>query len=195
MSLRHEIRRIEDLVNGWTCDNASAHVREMSYAEALEAGAIAIFEEKYGDRVRVVSFGDFSTELCGGTHAAATGEIGMLKIVSQSGIASGVRRIEALTGFSALDHVREQGRALQCVADLLKAPVAEVPARVEKLLEERRAMEQQMSELRARERGRPSACNVLRRGQHVAVYQRREFEPRQVVCRLPGPCETGIRRL
>ena len=151
-----EIRRIEDLVNGWTCDNASAHVREMSYAEALEAGAIAIFEEKYGDRVRVVSFGDFSTELCGGTHAAATGEIGMLKIVSQSGIASGVRRIEALTGLAALDHMREQGRALQCVADLLKAPVAEVPARVEKLLEGRRALEQQMSELRARARGATS---------------------------------------
>ena len=87
-----------------------AEVREMPYDEAIEAGAVAIFEEKYGDEVRVISFGDFSTELCGGTHARATGDIGLLKIVSESGIAAGVRRIEALTGSGALAHMREQER-------------------------------------------------------------------------------------
>ena len=95
-------------------------IREMSYTDAIEAGAIAIFEEKYGDEVRVISFGDFSTELCGGTHARATGDIGLLKVVSESGIAAGVRRIEALTGMGALDHMREQERTLRVLAELLE---------------------------------------------------------------------------
>jgi alanyl-tRNA synthetase len=129
----------------------------MSYLDAIAAGAIAIFEEKYGDEVRVISFGDFSTELCGGTHAAATGEVGLLKVVSQSGIAAGVRRIEALTGLGALEYIRQQERTLQRVSHLLKAPVAELPGRVEKLLEERRAAEQQLAALRATQRGAESA--------------------------------------
>jgi alanyl-tRNA synthetase len=152
-----EIRDIEDLANAWIEANAPARVRQMSYADAIEAGAIAIFQEKYGDSVRVISFGDFSTELCGGTHAGATGEIGLIKIVSQSGIAAGVRRIEALTGLGALEHMRQQGRALQRVANLLKAPVAELPARVEKLLAERRAIEQELAALRTARRGAASA--------------------------------------
>jgi len=152
-----EIARIEDLANAWIERDAPARVRQMPYPDAIAAGAVAIFEEKYGDEVRVISFGDFSTELCGGTHAGATGEIGLLKIVSQSGIAAGVRRIEALTGRGALEHVRQQERTLQRVASLLKAPVGELPARVEKLLEERRAAEQQLSALRATQRGAESA--------------------------------------
>jgi alanyl-tRNA synthetase len=152
-----EIARIEDLANAWIERDAPARARQMSYPDAIAAGAVAIFEEKYGDEVRVISFGDFSTELCGGTHAGATGEIGLLKIVSQSGIAAGVRRIEALTGRGALGHVRQQERTLQRVASLLKAPVGELPARVEKLLEERRAAEQQLSALRAIQRGAESA--------------------------------------
>jgi alanyl-tRNA synthetase len=139
----------------------------MSYPDAIEAGAIAIFEEKYGDSVRVISFGDFSTELCGGTHAGATGEIGLIKIVSQSGIAAGVRRIEALTGLGALEHMRRQERALQRVANLLKAPVTELPARVEKLLEERRAAEQELAALRAARRGVASA-DLTERAREVA---------------------------
>jgi alanyl-tRNA synthetase len=152
-----EIRSIEDLSNLWIEANEPARVREMSYTEAIESGAVAIFEEKYGDRVRVISFGDFSTELCGGTHAAATGDIGLLKIVSESGIASGVRRIEALTGLGAIEYMRGQERTLERISQLLRSPVAELPARVEKLLEERRAAEQEIARLRAAQRGAASS--------------------------------------
>jgi alanyl-tRNA synthetase len=148
-----EIERIEDLANAWIEANAQARIRTLPYKQAIAEGAIAIFEEKYGDEVRVISFGDFSTELCGGTHARATGEIGLLKVVSEQGIAAGVRRIEALTGAGALAHLREQERALERVAELLKAPVGEVPARIEKLLEERRALEKELDRLRSERRG------------------------------------------
>ncbi len=129
----------------------------MAYAKALEAGAVAIFEEKYGDRVRVISFGDFSTELCGGTHAGATGDIGLLKVVSESGVAAGVRRIEALTGRGALAYLRDQEQTLKQLAALLKTPVGELPARVQRLLDERRAAEQAIEKLRASQRGATSA--------------------------------------
>ena len=151
-----EIERIEDLANAWIEANAPAQIRVLPYKQAIAEGAIAIFEEKYGDEVRVISFGDFSTELCGGTHARATGEIGLIKIVAETGIASGVRRIEALTGAGALAHMREQERALDRVAALLKAPVGEVPARIEKLLDERRALEREIEKLRAERRGAAS---------------------------------------
>ena len=150
---REEIEKIEDLVNEWIEDNAAGHTREMSYADAIEAGAVAIFEEKYGDRVRVVSFGDVSTELCGGTHAGATGDIGLLKVVSEGGIASGVRRIEALTGRGALAHVRNQEHTLRHVAQLLKTSLLDVPERVEKLIEERRTAEREIEKLHAAKRG------------------------------------------
>ena len=152
-----EMREIEDLVNGWIEANAPARTRETSYDEAIEAGAMAIFEEKYGDRVRVVSFGDFSTELCGGTHAKATGEIGLFKLLSESGIAAGVRRIEALTGLGAFEHMREQEASLRRVAGLLKTSAADVPERVEKLLAERRELEREIEKLRAEQRGAASS--------------------------------------
>jgi alanyl-tRNA synthetase len=152
-----EVRAIEDRVNQWIELNAPARVREMSYSEAIESGAVAIFEEKYGDRVRVISFGDVSTELCGGTHARATGEIGLLKLVGESGIAAGVRRIEALTGIGALEHMRRQEDSLQTLARQLKTSVPDLPARVEKLLEERRELERELATLRAEARGATSA--------------------------------------
>jgi alanyl-tRNA synthetase len=152
-----EMREIEDLVNAWIEANASARTRETSYDEAIEAGAMAIFEEKYGDRVRVVSFGDFSTELCGGTHAKATGEIGLFKLLSESGIAAGVRRIEALTGLGAFEHMREQEASLRRVAGLLKTSAADVPERVEKLLAERRELERELEKLRVEQRGAASS--------------------------------------
>jgi alanyl-tRNA synthetase len=151
-----EIESIEDAVNEWIETNSNASVNEMSYPEAIESGAIAIFEEKYDDRVRVVQFGDFSTELCGGTHAAATGEIGLLKILSESGIASGVRRIEALTGIAALKYLRNQEKTLREISDLLRVPTAKLPARVEKLLEDRRDGEREIERLRSSQRGKTS---------------------------------------
>jgi alanyl-tRNA synthetase len=151
-----QIEAIEDLANSWIEQNAQAAVREMSYPEAIESGAVAIFDEKYGDVVRVVQFGDFSTELCGGTHARATGEIGLLKILSESGIASGVRRIEALTGLGALNHLRNQERLLRSASELLRVSAAEVPTRIEKLLEDRRSAEREIEQLRSAQRGKAS---------------------------------------
>ena len=148
-----ELEAIEDRVNVWIEDNAAGSTREMDYKSAIEAGAIAIFDEKYGDSVRVVSFGDCSTELCGGTHARATGDLGLLKIVSETGIAAGIRRIEALTGLGALQHIRAQERLAREAAEKLKVPMAELPSRVGKLIEERREAQKQIDDLRARKQG------------------------------------------
>jgi alanyl-tRNA synthetase len=149
-----QIERIEDLVNAWIEANDPGTVRQMGYREAIAAGAIAMFTEKYGERVRVVSFGGVSTELCGGTHARATGDIGLLKVVSQSGIAAGVRRIEALTGLGALRFLREREKALRRVGELLRVAPDQAGERLEKLLEERKEREREIAELRrARNRG------------------------------------------
>ncbi len=151
-----EIAAVEDLVNEWIEANHRSEVRHMGYAAAVASGAIAIFEEKYGDEVRVVSFGESSTELCGGTHARATGDIGLLKILSEAGIASGVRRIEALTGLGALAWLRSQERVLHEASRLLRVAPAELPARLEKLLDERRQAEREIESLRASRRGAAS---------------------------------------
>ncbi len=150
-----ELRQIEDLANRWIEENHAAEVRFLSYDEAVQSGAIALFEEKYGDVVRVVSFGP-STELCGGTHAGASGDIGFLKVFSETGIAAGVRRIEAVTGLGALAHVRGQEDLLRETASFLRAPVAEIPTRVEKLLEEKRQLERELEAVRAESRGAAS---------------------------------------
>ena len=153
---RDQLDGIEDLANNWIAENAPAQIEEMSHRDAIAAGALAMFGEKYGDRVRVLSFGDFSKELCGGTHAHATGDIGVLKIVGETGVASGVRRIEALTGGEALARWREQDRALERTAELLRTPVGDLEARVEKLLEERKALERELESLRAAQRSASS---------------------------------------
>jgi alanyl-tRNA synthetase len=157
-----EIDRIETLANQWIEANAAAEVRELSYQEAIAAGAIAIFEEKYGDRVRVVSFGEVSTELCGGTHTRATGDIGLLKILSETGIAAGVRRIEALTGMGALQHLRDRERILRRIGEILKVPVEEAVRRVEKLLEDRKEADRQITALRKGQRGEAASDLVSR---------------------------------
>ncbi|HEX9815005.1 MAG TPA: alanine--tRNA ligase, partial [Myxococcota bacterium] len=162
-----QIETIEDLANRWIERNAPASVREMSYPEAIESGAVAIFDEKYGDVVRVVQFGDFSTELCGGTHARATGDIGLLKILSESGIASGVRRIEALTGLGALSYLRKQEKTLRSASELLRVAAAEVPARIEKLLDDRRSAEREIEQLRSAQRGEASR-DLTREAREIA---------------------------
>ena len=148
-----ELTQIEDRVNEWIETNSSGSTEVKSYDEAVAGGAVAIFDEKYGDEVRVVSFGECSTELCGGTHAQATGDLGLLKVLSETGIAAGVRRIEALTGLGALRHIREQESLSQEAANTLKVSLDDLPGRVEKLLEENRRLEREMESLRDASRG------------------------------------------
>ena len=164
---REELDRIEDLSNAWITENAAAVVEHMPYPEAIDAGAVAMFGEKYGDEVRVVTFGEFSKELCGGTHAGASGDIGVLKIVSESGIASGVRRIEALTGREALNRWRQEERSLERSAELLRAPVGEIEDRIAKLLEERRSLEKELESLRTKERAAASG-DLVSQSEEVA---------------------------
>jgi alanyl-tRNA synthetase len=148
-----ELEEIEDLANYWISENHTGTTRLLSYNAAVKQGAIALFEEKYGDEVRVVSFGDCSTELCGGTHAGATGDIGLLKIVSESGISAGIRRIEALSGKAALQHIRKQEGMLRETAALLKVAPADVTERVSRLLEDRKAARREREALDASKLG------------------------------------------
>ena len=193
-----EIERIEDLVNRWIEANDSGSTRQMGYKAAIAAGAMALFEEKYGDEVRVVSFGGVSTELCGGTHAKATGDIGLLKIVSESGIAAGVRRIEALTGLGALAHLRGQEKKLRRVSELLKVPADQAGERVEKLLEERKAAEKQIAELkRAQFSGTAQSAAQTREIGGISVLVRRADglganDLRGLVDDLRGQLKSGV---
>ncbi len=113
------------MVNAQIRRNDAADIRHMGYEEAIEFGAMALFGEKYGDEVRVLKMGDFSTELCGGTHVARTGDIGLFKIVSESGVAAGIRRIEAVTGAGALAFVVDEEQRLAALAGQLGASVGE----------------------------------------------------------------------
>jgi len=122
----------------------------MELDQALTTGAMALFGEKYGERVRVVQVPGFSKELCGGTHVGRTGEIGLCKIVSEGSISSGVRRIEAVTGEGALARFEETATSLRAVADLMHVPEAELVEQVEKALDQRRALERQIDQLKAK---------------------------------------------
>ena len=137
-----ELRRAEQEVNEQIRKNTAVNVRVMTPDEATKEGAMALFGEKYGEEVRVVSMG-FSVELCGGTHVSRTGDIGYFKIISESGIAAGVRRIEALTGPGAELFTYEQGQVVASLADQLKTP--NVVEKVTQLLEERRNLEEMCS--------------------------------------------------
>ncbi len=149
-----ELERIEAEVNAVIRQNLPAETKLMKPQEAIEAGAVALFGEKYGDEVRVLTLGRsltdagkaYSVELCGGTHVGRTGDIALFKIVSESGIAAGVRRIEALTGEAARRFLLDQAGVAKDLADRFKVPVAEVAARVEALDAQRRALEKQLAE-------------------------------------------------
>ncbi len=145
-----ELAQIEELVNEQVQANTPVTRQEMSLDEALRLGALALFGEKYGDRVRVIKIGDFSTELCGGTHLDQTGEIGLLKVQMEGAVASGVRRIEAVAGPAALEAVAKKEAALREAAEILKIAPLEVPRRLQKLLEEQKALEKQLETLEAR---------------------------------------------
>jgi alanyl-tRNA synthetase len=145
-----EIRQVEGLVNGYVMDNAPVVTNQMQISEAIEAGATALFDEKYGDTVRVVRVGDVSMELCGGTHVRAAGDIGLFKIVSEAGIAAGVRRIEALSGFGALGFIREMEDEQRAIAALLKAEGGNPLDRLEKLLWRQRELQREIESLQGK---------------------------------------------
>jgi alanyl-tRNA synthetase len=145
-----EIERIEELVNEQVWENRTLRIEIMDLDRALSTGAMALFGEKYGERVRVVTVPDFSVELCGGTHVGATGEIGLFKIVSQGGVASGVRRIEAFTGPGAFRHVRQEEQVLAEAAERIKARPLELTEKLEKLTGTTRELEREIQRLQGR---------------------------------------------
>ncbi len=145
-----QLERIETLVNDRIRENVPTRIVEMDAEEAFKSNATALFEEKYGDRVRVVSLADFSKELCGGTHTGRTGDIGFFKIVTESSIASGVRRIEALTGEGAVGHAQKISRILNYCAQQLREPPEKVAGRIEKMLEGQKKLEKDLEAAKAK---------------------------------------------
>jgi alanyl-tRNA synthetase len=139
------LEAIEQEVNDLVLANDPVSTREMAYPDALALGAMAFFSEKYGDKVRVVQMGP-SIELCGGTHVRSTGQVGSFRFSGQSGVAAGVRRIEAMTGTAALRAIRELEQRLARVAEALKAQPEHLVRRVEQLLEERHRLEARLAE-------------------------------------------------
>ncbi|HEY0478250.1 MAG TPA: alanine--tRNA ligase [Kofleriaceae bacterium] len=143
-------RRVEDLVNAEIRRNIDSVVEVLPLAEAKQRGAVAMFGEKYGERVRVVSIGGESIEFCGGTHVRRAGDIGLFKIVGEAGVAQGVRRIEAVTGAGALDYLRRLEDELARTGERLKAAPFEVAQRVDKLLADQKALDRELDKLKQR---------------------------------------------
>ena len=137
-----EIRAVEQLVNAEIVANAATEARLLPIEEAKKTGAMMLFGEKYGDEVRVLEIGT-SRELCGGTHVKRTGDIGLFKVVAESGVAAGVRRIEAVTGESALAYIQEREAQLQNVADAVKAHPQEAATRIMQILENVKQLERE----------------------------------------------------
>jgi alanyl-tRNA synthetase len=153
-----ELEAVEDLANRVLLQNEPVVTKLMAVDDAIESGARALFGEKYGDEVRVVSMGHpndgaqankaFSVELCGGTHVQRTGDIGLITVVSEGAVAAGVRRLEAMTGEAARRHLRQESRRLHDIAGLLKAPIDEAPDRLSALVEDRRRLERDLADAR-----------------------------------------------
>ena len=139
-----QLQAIEDLVNGEIRRNTPAQTDHMNYDAAIESGAMALFGEKYGDKVRVLRIGDFSVELCGGTHVERTGDIGVFKITHEGGIASGVRRIEAVTGEGALQWIDHKQQTLSDLAGMLRSSPDDAAAKVEQLLKRTKDLEKEL---------------------------------------------------
>ena len=154
---REELAEVEAMVNAEVRRNAQADVRHMAYDDAIAFGAMALFGEKYGDEVRVLKMGDFSTELCGGTHVVRTGDIGLFKIVAESGVASGVRRIEAVTGAGALAYVAGEERRLGELSQLLSSTGDDAVDKLRQLLDRQKKLERELESMRAKAAGSATA--------------------------------------
>ncbi len=144
-----EQQSIEELVNQKICNNTVVDSAVLAREEAIEQGATALFGEKYGDEVRVVTIGDFSKELCGGTHVGATGDVGFFKIISETGIAAGVRRIEAVTGSQAVSWVQALEATANDISDILSGPLATAGIKIKALLKKQKDLEQEVTALTA----------------------------------------------
>ena len=145
-----ELAQIEHIVNQQIRANNAVAANVMAKDDAVKAGAMALFGEKYGDEVRVLTIGDFSTELCGGTHVDRAGDIGLFKIVAETGVAAGVRRLEAVTGEGALQWVEQREKALLAIAGLLKSAPDKTADKVQQLLEKTRGLEKELEKLKSK---------------------------------------------
>ena len=145
-----QLKQIEELVNEHIRLNHDVETQLMAQDEAIKSGAMALFGEKYGDVVRVLRMGDFSTELCGGTHVSRTGDIGLFKITNETGTAAGVRRIEAVTGLGALRYIEQEERQLNEIAHLTKGKRDDVSERVKQLIDRNRQLEKELEQLKGK---------------------------------------------
>jgi alanyl-tRNA synthetase len=145
-----EIRQVEQLVNAEIRRNSKVEPRHMKFDEAIKSGAMALFGEKYGDEVRVIGMGEFSTELCGGTHVKRTGDIGFFKIVYESGVAAGIRRVEAVTADGALSYIQQQQAQLEDIAASLKTPAQEVTQKIAQIVDNVKQLEKELARLKSK---------------------------------------------
>ena len=193
------IRRVEELVNAEIRKNHEINTRLMSIDDAKQSGAMALFGEKYDDEVRVVGMGEFSTELCGGTHAKRTGDIGFFKIISESGVAAGIRRIEAVAGQSAIDHMHQLGEQIDETASLIKGDQFSIAAKVRQFIDRTRSLERELEQLKAKLASHAGA-NLLSQvvqvnGQQVLVAELEGVDPkslRTTLDELKNRLQSGI---
>ncbi len=179
-----EIRQVEDIVNAQIRRNLPVETEVMDLDAAKSKGAMALFGEKYDQRVRVLTMGDFSVELCGGTHAARTGDIGLFRIQAESGTAAGIRRIEAITGEGALAQVNAQSSQLQDLAQLVKANSSNLNEKVRGLVDHVRALEKELQQLRDQQAAQESASlssNAIDiKGVKLLVSELNNVEPKML---------------
>ena len=191
-----ELREIERLVNAEIRANAAAETRLMNFDDAVAAGAMALFGEKYDDEVRVLRIGEFSTELCGGTHVSRAGDIGLFKILAEGGVAAGVRRIEAVTGEGAFDHVLETEHRLRDVAGLVRGSRDDVEDKVRQLIERSRKLEKEIAQLKdklASGRGKDLAADAETIGGHEGGRDQRRGRRRRGAAQRGRPAEEPAR--
>ena len=181
------LSEIEDLVNQHIRENAAVTSEEMSFTDAIQKGALAFFGEKYGEIVRVLRMGDFSTELCGGTHVSRTGDVGLFKFKAETGVASGIRRVEAVTGEGALNWVRQRERALRDMGRILKGSEEDALERLEKLLSRQYELEKQLDQLQSQLAGSQS--------DDLASQVRQTNGVNVIACRVEGVDQKALREM
>jgi alanyl-tRNA synthetase len=184
-----ELERIEALINGWIADAHALEIQEMAIEQARSAGAVAMFGEKYGEVVRVVDVPGVSMELCGGTHVANTAEIGLFKIVGESGVAAGIRRIEAVAGAAVLAYLNQRDAVVKALADRFKVQPEEIVERVSGLQEELKASQKSLAATRA-ELAQAKAAALVEKA--VAVEQAAGQPFQLLVHKLDGVEGAGL---